>query len=290
MNMSISNFLLAFREYFQLFMKIYSDKRKFDLLPYDFKGYFSDFVKKSDNFTFSCLYDLERIEIYYKEEKINKNYISNSDFHLNEEVLSDIARYLATHEYGHTFFCDSVYTSKILLEQQLLLKNNYNFLFLIVLFNEFSAEWHAYRMMVRLPEILIRMFLKAFKILLGEFFVTRIGHTLPSTPSKLKYFDYYQWYFKELIRLYAFRQWSRVEPLFNHLYFNKRPFILLEKYCEKLFHVFEHLYNYTNRESLILKSLTTLAERLSEITLWNLVSENITQEELEKIVNIELEK
>lgn len=164
MNMNISNFLSIFKEYFQLFMKIHSDKREFYLLAYDSKGYFSDFVKKGSRFTFSCPYDLKRIELYYKEVVINEDYISNRDFHLNDSMLSEIARYLATHEYGHTFFCDSIYTSKILFEQHLSLKNNFNFLFLFELFNEFTAEWHASRMIARLPKMLITMFLQDFEV------------------------------------------------------------------------------------------------------------------------------
>ncbi len=283
--MNINNFLSIFKKYFQFFMKIHSDKRAFDLLPYDSKGYFSNFVKPDDRYTFSCLYDLIRIEIYYKEENIIESYISNKKFPLNDKISSEIAQYLATHEYGHTFFCDSIYTSKILLEHQLQLKNDYNFLFLVQLFNEFTADWHAKRMIVRLPEMLITMFLEKFKTILGNFFITNITHTLPSTPRNLNFFDYYQWEFTELVRIYVFNQWDKVLPLFNlHFLTVFTPFIPLQLYCKKLFQALQQLYNQFNREDLILRGLIKLGEKLSEITLWDLVSGQVNLETIRKYV------
>lgn len=264
-------------------MTIHSDKRSFYLLPYDSKGYFSNFVKKDCRFTFSCLYDLDRVEVYYKEEILNESYISNKNFYLNDKVSSEIARYLATHEYGHTFFCDSIYTSKILFERQLQLKNEFNLLFLIHLFNEFTAEWHASRMVVNLPEMLITMFLSEFEKLLQEFFVTLIGHTLPSTPRNLQFFDYHQWYFTELVRIYVFHQWEKILPHFNRSYFRTINFVPLGIYCEMLFRAFENLYSHFNREDLILKSLIKLGTTLSEITLWNLVSGRVNVETIENL-------
>jgi len=65
--MDIDNFISIFQDFFQLFMKIKGDERKFCLLPLDSQGYFSDFIKRDHNFTFSCQYDMRRIEIYYKK-------------------------------------------------------------------------------------------------------------------------------------------------------------------------------------------------------------------------------
>lgn len=285
--MNVNDFLSVFKEYFLLFMRIDSDGREFCLLPYDSRGFFSNFVKRDRRFTFSCLYDLSRIEIYYNEAVINESYISNNTIHLNDNQSSEISRYLAAHEYGHTFFCDSIYTFKLLFEPSIPLRNDFNMLFLVQLFNEYTAEWHASRKIVDVPDSLITMFLNKLREQLELFAVTCIGHTLPYIPRDLKYFDTYQWYFTELVRVYTYHQWKRVVPLFNYRYYSIIPFTALQLYCEKLFQAFEQLYNHSNREVIILKKLIELARVFSEITLWDLISGRVSQVALDKI-NINL--
>ena len=280
-NIIFNRFLETFREYFLLFMNVNSERRKFDLLPYNTDGYFSRFVEKNENFTFNCYYDLKRIEIYYKEEVIDSNFISNRNFHLDDRELSKIARYLATHEYGHTFFCESTYTSKILFERKFSLPNNYNFIFLAVLFNEFTAEWQAYKMIPKLPETYLSMYLDLIERLLQDFFVYRVGYRLPSVPTGLEHFDYCKDIFKDLIRLFVYHQWSKVESLFNSFYLKS-----MESYWKKLFQIFEHLYCHTIREDLVLRSLKKLAPVLSQFTLWDLISGKTRLEQLE-VLNID---
>ncbi|KKN08691.1 hypothetical protein LCGC14_1054280 [marine sediment metagenome] len=79
--------------------------RTFNLRRNDEKGYFSDIFKPRGNETFSILYDLKHIEVYYNSYNLVNFYVQARN--MTKDILEKIFIYLAHHEYGHSLFYKS---------------------------------------------------------------------------------------------------------------------------------------------------------------------------------------
>ena len=158
--MDVKEFVERFETTFKQLMDFNCDRRNFTLVKYDDnKGKFSIFNKSGDRYNFSTKFDMKSIEVYYNPNEIEKTYF-NQAYNLTKKNYEKSAIYLASHEYGHTFFCDSTYTLKILFEQNYQFLTNLNFLLIVTLFSEFSADRNAYQFFPIAPEVEFSIFLE----------------------------------------------------------------------------------------------------------------------------------
>lgn len=276
--MSTNSFLQSFENTFLLIIGLYKDSRKFQLIRWDSKGYFSAFNNPNDVYTFSCKYDSRKIEIFYNIPVIESSYFSNSQ-HFTEDEYAIITTYLASHEYGHTLFCDSTYTLKILLEQDITLPHGFNFIFLSLLFSEFSADFQARSIFPTNPEPLSSLFLNShrFQEMLNNFYLYQFPW-VNKPPDDPRLYDRYKFEFVELIRMFVFNQWAPIKQKYeNH------PIITFLNFCESLFTVFKDILIKTNRISLIRNYLIKLAAILDEISPKEVILGTIDKEKLYKI-------
>lgn len=282
--MNIESFIRRFKNTFSLVMELNNDTREFQLIPWNSgKGYFSAFNNPDDHYTFSCKYDLSKIEIYYKIPVIENSYF-NVDLNLNEEEHNIISTYLATHEYGHTYFCDSTYTLKILFEQDITLPNGFNFIFLVSLFSEYSAEFHARLIFPKNPDPLTSLFINnpRFREMLNAFYLYQFPWSDP--PDDQRLYDSYQYEFTELIRMFVFNKWEILMPLFS--IFRIEMFL---NFCKRLFTVFRDMMIKTNRPPLLREYLINLAEILDNIRFKDLILGTIDKNNLNKLRLLELD-
>lgn len=79
------------------------DPRVFKFLENNKKGKFTDFIPNiCSEANFEATYDLQDIEVYYNRLEINNNYVQKPN--LPDEILVEIFKYLAHHEYSHSLF------------------------------------------------------------------------------------------------------------------------------------------------------------------------------------------
>lgn len=281
--MNINSFLKSFTDTSSLIMELFNDKREFQLIRWDSKGHFSAFNNPNDQYTFSSKYDLSKIEIYYKIPIIESSYFRNpQQFTENEYTI--ISTYLASHEYGHTLFCDSTYTLKILFEQDIALPNGFNFMFLAILFSEFSAEVYARSIFPSNPEPISSLFLNSqrFRDMVGNFYLYQFPWVNPP-PDDPRLYDSYKFEFVELIRIFVFEKWeSLIQRYANH------PIRTFLNFCERLFTVFKDIIIKTNRVTTIRNYLINLAEILDEIRLRDVILCTINETSLNRIILSEI--
>lgn len=282
-NMNINSFLQSFKDTFSLILELYNDKREFQLVQWDSKGHFSAFNNPSDQYTFSCKYDLSKIEIFYKIPIIKSSYFRNPR-QFTEDEYTIISTYLASHEYGHTLFCDSTYTLKILFEQDIVLPNGFNFIFLIILFSEFSADVYARSIFPRNPDPISSLFLnnQKFKEMLMNFYLYQFPWVNPP-PDDPRLYDRYKFEFVELIRIFVFKNWESLTQRYAN-----QPIRTFLNFCNRLFTVFEDILVKTNRVTLIRKYLINLAEILDKIPLRDVILGTINETSLNKIMVSEI--
>lgn len=275
--MNIQLFLNEYKNIFTLVMDLYNDKRIFRFIPWNKDGYFSEFNKKDAPYLFSCDYDLSTIEIYYKTSKIEENYFTD-EFYIDDEEYKKIIAYQVSHEYGHTFLADSTYSEKILFEQNIPYPNNFNFLFLVNMFSEFSADFHARSIFTNHPSLLVSVFLECFEENLSFFSLYQLPFVGNPPPNELNVYDFYQHSFRELIRIFIFGKWNLTIPLF--VQYNMATFQI---FCEGLFNAFNRIMYKTCIAPVIKKELVALAEIISKIRFYDIITNNVDKEILYSI-------
>ncbi len=275
--MNIQLFLIEYQNIFTFVMELFDDKRRFGFIPCNQDGYFSAFNKKDAPYTFSCIYDLSTIEIYYKTPKIEENYFTDK-FHIEEEEYKRIIAYLVSHEYGHSFLVDSTYSMKILFEHDIPLPNDFNFIFLTSMYSEFSADSHARSIFTNHPKILVSVFLERFEERLRYLSLYQFKFVGNPPPEELNVYDFYQHYFRELIRIFVFGKWDLVIPLFARNNMNT-----FQIFCERLFTAFNRIMTKISIAPVIKKRLVDLAEIIAEIRFYDIVTNNVDKKILDKI-------
>ena len=97
--------LEVFTEEFQTVMSDQKDLRSFQLLHKDEEGRFQALRSSYEGYNFSILYDNEAIEVYYNPEWIEKKYLKKPG--ITTDKIEEIFKFLAHHEYGHSFLCSN---------------------------------------------------------------------------------------------------------------------------------------------------------------------------------------
>ena len=208
--MRIEDFNRGFKEIFEMCLTLNHDSRDFQLLPYTDSGIFGEFVPRSQDFTYSSYSDYNNIEIYFKTSEIERCYTSIIKDDLG---CIDVYSYLATHEYGHTLFCDSNYTLKIIFEQEFKFAHNFNFLILPTLLSELAADRRAFNMIPKPPSPMFNIFFDNIKTPLSQFFLFRHPHVGPS--PRIYIYGTYVRQIKELIRFYVYNKWNDLIPVYT---------------------------------------------------------------------------
>lgn len=101
----LDSLLKIFEDKIRLLISREEHPRTYYLLKNDEKGKLTYLFKPVGNETFSTLYDLKNIEVYYNSFNLTNFYIQASN--ITRDILEKIFNYLAHHEYGHSLFCKS---------------------------------------------------------------------------------------------------------------------------------------------------------------------------------------
>ncbi len=276
--MDLENFLNAFNEKFKEIKNKCLDNRTFNLLEISMEGYLKEEISNQEVFCFSSHYNQDIIEIYYNRNQIISEYIQDPSDLSNEQILFEIS-YLASHEYGHTLFCES---SKKLREINADWKNIYNkyekfncFVFLRV-FSEFFADLEAYKFVSTFPEI---KFKKIY-----EYFESKLSHhstTILPTTRNFKYgidgIDHYlRPFLINLSFIYAYNMWDDLEKIFEE---NKLSELF--KFLNLILNYFRKLIESYSDMNLRRKKINELLKILDKFFYDDLIFKNMLNPELQ---------
>ena len=101
----LDSLLKIFEDEIRLLISREENLRSFFLLKNEENGKLTYLFKPVGNETFSTLYNLKHIEVYYNSFNLVDFYIQA--YNITRDNLEKIFKYLAHHEYGHSLFCKS---------------------------------------------------------------------------------------------------------------------------------------------------------------------------------------
>ena len=185
--------------------------REFSLLRYDEIGKLTHIIEDVGKENLEVVYDPQTIEVYYNPNNLNKNFIQKPNF--TNEILVKIFKYLAHHEYGHTFFCESTLTLvEFRNEIEDLLFNDFEdelklflrelFWILFHIFRDFYADFKAKTIRSIIPIYFLDLYYRAIEQFLR---FNRINTRL--IMNRLVE-DFYSKVFYSSIWFYNFNQWE----------------------------------------------------------------------------------
>ncbi len=251
--MDFENFLKRFKEKFIEIKDNCSDNREFSLLEIKMEGNLNEEISNQGVFCFSCHYNEDIIEIYYNRNQIISEYIRDQNDLSKEQILKEIS-YLASHEYGHSLYCES---SKKLREININWETTYSkyekfncFVFLRV-FSEFFADLEASKIDLTLPEIKFQKIYEHLESKLSH-------HSLIILPTTRNFnygrngIDKYQGPFlTSLSFIYAYNKWNDLIKIFE------------DKKLSKLFNFLKLTFDYFKK---VIESYSDLNLRRNKIS------------------------
>ncbi len=104
----LEKYLKVFEDEIQVLIDKEENPIEIKLLIYDEIGKLTHIIQDIGKQNIEVIYDTEIIEAYYNPINLNNNFIQKPN--VTNEILINIFKYLAYHEYGHTSFCDSTLT------------------------------------------------------------------------------------------------------------------------------------------------------------------------------------
>lgn len=253
--MDFEEFIKFFREKFIEIKDNNLDNRKVSFLEVNVEGILKEEVSNQESFCFSCHYNEDIIEIYYNQDNIIAEYIHNPNRSTDDQFLNEIS-YLASHEYGHTLFCES---SKKLREINTDWKNLFKkyekfncFVFLRV-FGEFFADLESYKINSIIPEIKYKN--------IREYFESKLSHhsiTILPTTRNFKYGrngidDYQRPFLINLSFIHAYNKWDELKRVFA------------EKNLSELFKFVNLILNYFKKVIELYSDISSRRNKINEL-------------------------
>lgn len=156
--------LEVFTKKFRSIMADQKDTRRFQLLHKDEEGKFQTLRDSYEGYNFSIFYDHEDIEVYYNPEWIKEKYLNKPGMTI--EKIEEIFKFLAYHEYGHSFFGTSSEKLRIFTNEQTTTINgltHFNYLGMERVFREFFADFKAESIDSKPPLSYLDIYLKGIK-------------------------------------------------------------------------------------------------------------------------------
>ncbi len=229
------------------------------------KGQLSDVRNENEEFSFRCFYNNQLIEIYCDPIKIENEFLNIPD--VTDEILNNIFKFLAHHEYGHSLFCESTKYLKSFYEKHIteITMNLRIFNLIFYLSNEFFADFQAKRINSTLPKFYFdKIFTKNFEDFL-EVKRDLINYNDCMTESDLTSFFYSRILYLSNI-FYAFDKWDNLLELCRET--DNKSLLELVFVINK---VYEKLIPKTSNLKIYWESLLTLTVLLKEIDYFKLI-------------------
>ncbi len=202
----LKKYLKVFEDEIRVLIDKEEKPREFKLLGYDEIGKLTHILPDIGKQNIEVIYDLEIIEAYYNPINLNNSFIQKPN--ITNEILVNIFKYLAHHEYGHTSFCDSTLTlvrfyesneDQLFMDYENQVRSSLRELFweLFRILRDFYADSKAKQIQPILPKYYLDLYFKAFEQFLR---FNRIN------ARNIREIDFYSKVFYSSIWFYNFNQ------------------------------------------------------------------------------------
>jgi hypothetical protein len=203
-------YLKVFEDEIRVLINKEENPREFKLFRFDEIGKLTHIIQDIGKQNIEVIYNPEIIEAYYNPTNLNNNFIQKPN--VTNEILISIFKYLAHHEYGHTFFCDSTLTlvrffesnkDQLFMDYENQVRFSLKELFwkLFQILRDFYADSKAKQIQPILPKYYLDLYFRAIEQFLG--FNRIITRTL-------RVIDFYSKVFYSSIWFYNFNQWDNL--------------------------------------------------------------------------------
>lgn len=263
----LSEFNSIFQEEFHHIIKNLKDDRKLDFV-----------LSNTGAFCYSLeYYDTARFEIHHNDTNIIKEYVSLYDS--NKELLNDISRYLARHEYCHSCICQSSEElNHFDSNQEEIIKKiqRFNYIGIENKFREFYADFKVLQLFKSIPNSYLDENLKWLKdedIKWRSYGMLPILTNSAHTRDQLGIYTYLQ----NLYKFYILNRWTLLKSIFRDV-----NCILLLEFFQLIFQSFENIikkfHSFKQKRDAII-SLVYFLDRckFEELIQSNILSEDIRE-------------
>lgn len=207
----LEKYLKVFEDEIRGLINKEENPREFKLLRFDEIGKLTHIIQDIGKQNVEVIYDPEIIEAYYNPINLNNSFIQKPN--VTNEILINIFKYLAHHEYGHTSFCDSTLTLVKFSESiKNSLFNNYEnqvrsslrelFWILFQILRDFYADSKAKIIQPILPKYYLDLYFKAIEQFL------RFNRIYARDIIDRYLIDFYSKVFYSSIWFYNFNKWN----------------------------------------------------------------------------------
>ena len=207
----LEKYLKVFEDEIRGLINKEENPREFKLLRFDEIGKLTHIIQDIGKKNVEVIYDPEIIEAYYNPINLNNSFIQKPN--VTNEILINIFKYLAHHEYGHTSFCDSTLTLVKFSESiKNSLFNNYEnqvrsslrelFWILFQILRDFYADSKAKIIQPILPKYYLDLYFKAIEQFL------RFNRIYARAIMDRLLIDFYSKVFYSSIWFYNFNKWN----------------------------------------------------------------------------------
>ncbi len=207
----LEKYLKVFEDEIRVLIDKEENPREFKLLRYDETGKLTHIIQDIGKQNIEVIYDPEIIEVYYNPINLTNGFIQKPN--ITNEILVNIFKYLAHHEYGHTYFCDSTlilvkFTDEIKdtifkdYGDQLRSPLSELFWKLFQILRDFYADSKAKIIQPILPKYYLDLYFKAIELYL------RFNRIYARAIIDRLVIDFYSKVFYSSIWFYNFNQWD----------------------------------------------------------------------------------
>ncbi len=261
----LNEFNMIFQEEFYQIKKNFKDDRKLDFI-----------LSNISVFCYSLeYYDKNRFEIHHNDANIIKEYISLN--HLKKELLEDISKYLARHEYCHS--CISQSSEELnhfdSVQENIIKKiKRFSYMGIENKFREFYADYNVLQLFKNIPGNYLDENLKWLKsedLKWGSFGILPILNNSYHTRYQLGIYTYLQ----NLYKFFILNSWTLLKSTFRDANCSSllKFFLLVFQSFEDIIKKFDYLKQ--KRDALVcLVSFLDLC-KFEELIQSNILSDNI---------------